>query len=195
MNTEIEAKFVNVDHDEIRHKLKDIGATLVQPMRLMRRVTIETDNLKSKNAFLRVRDEGNKVTATYKQFDELSIDDAKEIEIQVSDFESTVALFAACGLVSRSYQESKRESWDLHGTEIVLDVWPWLNPYLEIEGKSTEDVKAVARNLGLMWDDAVFGDVMAAYRVQYPHLGLHDTVASLPSFLFSDPFPAMLKSS
>lgn len=193
MNTEIEAKFVNVDHDAIREQLRSLGATLDQPMRLMKRVTIDTPELQEKDAFVRVRDQGDKVTITYKQFDELSVSGAKEIEVTVNDFEAAVALLSAAGLPHNSFQESKRETWNLGTTEIVLDEWPWLSPYIEIEGDTEAIVISTAQDLGLDWDDAVFGDVMAAYRVEYPHLSLKDTVASIPSVKFGDPLPSLLK--
>lgn len=192
MDTEIEAKFVNVDHDAIRAKLKTLGAKLEQPMRLMRRVTIDSEIMKSKNAFLRIRDEGYRVTATYKQFDALSVDGAKEIEITVNDFQATVDLLKAAGLPHRSFQESKRETWKLDDTEIVLDLWPWLNPYIEIEANNKELVMKVASDLGLIWNDAVFGDVMEAYKIQYPHLNKRDTVGNIPQVRFDDPLPELL---
>ena len=34
MNTEIEAKFLNIDHDAIRAKLEALGGVLEQPLRL-----------------------------------------------------------------------------------------------------------------------------------------------------------------
>ena len=58
MNTEIEAKFTNADHEDIRSRLKALGATLEQPMRLMRRVVIHTPEMTVKDAFIRIRDEG-----------------------------------------------------------------------------------------------------------------------------------------
>jgi adenylate cyclase class 2 len=189
MKSEIEVKFANVDHDEIRERLKELGATLEQPMRNMRRVVIDTPELKKKNAFIRIRDEGDKVTVTYKQFDQLSIDGAKEIEIVVSNFEDAVALFASAGLSHSSLQESRREAWSLGEVEIVLDEWPWLNPYIEIEGPSEELVTLTAKKLNFDWNDGVFGDVMAAYRLQYPKLGMHDTVGNLPNVRFGDPLP------
>ena len=195
MKTEIEAKFLSIDHDDIRKKLKALDARLEKPLRIMRRVTIDNPHMKAKDAFVRIRDEGDRVAVTYKQFDQLSIDGAKEIEIIVSHFDDSIALFAATGLPHKSYQESKRETWKLNDAEIVLDTWPWLNPYIEIEGDNVEIVKAVTKSLGLKWKDAVFGDVMAAYRSQYPHLGPHDTVGNLSEVKFDDPMPDMLKSS
>lgn len=194
MNTEFEAKFVNIDLDELRQKLEACGGKLEQPMRLMRRVTIDTPAMKEKDAFVRVRDQGDKITLTYKQFDDLSVDGAKEFEVEVSDFQQTVDLLAAAGLPHGSYQESKRETWQIGTTEIVLDEWPWLNPYIEIEGNNEEDVRNVASKLGFAWENAVFGDVMAAYRIQYPHLQPSDTVGNIPTVKFGDSLPDLLET-
>jgi adenylate cyclase class 2 len=193
MKCEIEAKFLDINHDEIRQKLKSLGAKLEKPMRMMRRVTIDTPQMKSKDSFVRVRDEGDRVTITYKQFDKLSVDGAKEIEIIVSHFEDSIALLAAAGLIQGSYQETKRETWRLGNAEIVLDVWPWLNPYIEIEAVDVKTVKSTTKSLGLKWQDAVFGDVMIAYREQYPHLGLNDTVGNVAEVKFEDPLPDILQ--
>lgn len=194
MQSEIEVKFVNVSFDDIRATLAALGGTCEQPMRLMRRVAINSEFMKTgKDAYLRVRDEGDKVTMTYKQFDSLSVDGAKEIEVQVSDYDKTVAILAQAGLPAHTSQETKRETWRLGDIEIMLDEWPWLNPYIEIEGHSEEALQTVAEQLGFKWEDAVFGDVMAAYRVQYPHLGLKDTVATLAEVKFGDPLPEMLR--
>lgn len=194
MQTEIEAKFLAVNHDEVRAKLLEVGATCVQPMRLMRRVTIENDDLVSKNAFVRVRDEGDRVTMTYKQFDSLSVDGAKEIEIVVNDFDTAVQLLEAAGLPSQSFQESKRETWKMGEVEIVLDEWPWLKTYIEIEASTEAAVRDTASQLGFDWQDAVFGDVMAAYRAEYPHLKTTETVGRVASVKFGDAVPDLLKA-
>ena len=194
MKNEIEAKFVNINIDDIRSRLTELGAILIQPMRDMQRVTIDTPELKKKDAFVRIRNEGDKTTITYKQFNSLSIDGVKEVEITVDDFDTAVALFKEAGLAYGSLQESRRETWRLDEVEIVIDEWPWLNPYIEIEAPSEDLVILTSEKLGFNWDDAIFGDVMAAYRVQYPHLGLNDTVGNLPEVRFSDPLPDLLKS-
>lgn len=194
MQTEIEVKFLNVHHDTIREKLQKAGAKLITPMRLMRRVTIDTEDMRHKNAYIRIRDEGNKITMTYKQFDELSIDGAKEIETEVSDFQTTIDLLNVAGLPHNSFQESKREEWQLNGVEIVLDEWPWLNPYIEIEGHSKESIQKTAELLGFDWSEAVFGDVMVAYRVEYPHLNKMETIGNIPVVKFGEELPDLLKN-
>jgi adenylate cyclase class 2 len=70
MQTEIEAKFLNVDHSTIRKKLKKVGAVRIQSVRLMRRKNFDFKDLsleKEKSGWVRVRDEGDKVTLSYKQ--------------------------------------------------------------------------------------------------------------------------------
>ena len=195
MKTEIEVKFLDVSFDDVRIKLKELGAVCEQPMRIMRRVAIHNDFMRTgKDSFLRVRDEGYRVTMTYKQFDDLSVDGAKEIEVEVSSFEDTVAILEQAGLQQHTAQETKRENWRLGTVEIMLDEWPWLKPYIEIEGESEEELKNLAEKLGFNWKEAVFGDVMAAYRVEYPHLTLKDTVAMVPVVKFGESLPDLLTS-
>ena len=67
----------------------------------------------------------------------------------------------------KSEQESKREVWELDGVEIMLDEWPWVPTYIEIEAGTEEKVKDVASKLGLNWSDAVFGAVTPVYATHY----------------------------
>lgn len=195
MQSEIEVKFLNVSFDDIRAKLTELGGVCEQPMRLMRRVAIDSEFMRTdKDSFLRVRDEGHRVTMTYKQFDELSVDGAKEIEVEVSDYDATVAILAQAGLPAHTSQETRRENWRLGEVEVMLDEWPWLKPYIEIEAGSEVALRRVAEQLGFEWEDAVFGDVMAAYRAEYPHLSPKDTVAHVAVVGFDEPLPEILKA-
>ncbi len=63
MQTEYEATFENIDKDEIRERLKMAGAVLVKPEGLMKRYTFNLPKgLEHKDKFLRVRNEGDKIT-------------------------------------------------------------------------------------------------------------------------------------
>lgn len=169
MQTEIEAKFARIDHDDMRSKLKNAGGICEQPMRLLRRVIIDYPDgrLQSDNSYIRVRDEGHRVTVTLKKFAGEGIDGAKEIEFIASDFTTPRQLFEAVGMKVWSEQESKRETWTLDECEVVLDEWPWVSLMMEIEGPSEQAVRDVAAKLGLDWSDALFGDVTKAYLVEY----------------------------
>jgi len=188
MQTEIEVKFLDTNHDEVRQKLTELGGQLVTPMRDMRRALIETEAMAGRHGFIRLRHEGDKVTLTYKQFDKQSIDGAKEIEVTVSDFDATLAIFAQADLYPLTYQESRRETWKLGEVEVVLDEWPWIAPYIEIEASSEELVRETAGRLGFTWDDAVFGTVDVIYEATYPKMNIRGVI-DLKEAKFGDPVP------
>ena len=189
MQTEIEAKFIQVDHDVVRRRLESLGGNCTQPMRLMRRVVFVNKALQSRHGWLRVRDEGNRVTVSYKQRNSLDIHGTKEIETVVGDFDAIIQIIRQIGDWHESYQESKRETWHLGEVEIVLDEWPWLDPLIEIEGPSAELVTGVAVKLGFAMKDAVYGSVMGAYRQQYPHLDSDFKLGDVKQVKFADPMP------
>jgi len=198
MNIEIEVKFLDINHDDARRRLTRAGAKLEIPIRLMRRTVFDFPDSrleKSVDGFLRVRDEGHRITTTYKQFNEaLSIDGAKEIETVVGDYDAMIALYKAIGLVAKSEQESKRENWQLDDCEVVLDEWPWLKPYLEIEGPSEQALRAAAKKLGYDWKYAVSGSVTAAYRAEYD-IPRKVSIAATPRIAFGEPVPTWLKKA
>src|SRR5690606_27253651 len=136
MQTEIEAKFLNINHDEVRAKLKILGAKLEQPSTVYKRYNLDFSDksLEKKGGWVRVRSNGTFVTLTYKQLDEWTVDGVKEAEVEVSDFDETIKILEAVGLKARSFQITKREIWKYKDTEIVLDEWPWVKQFIEIEG-------------------------------------------------------------
>jgi len=196
MNSEIEAKFLDINHDTVRQSLSDIGASLIAPMYTMQRIIFDFPDgrlARDKNAFMRVRQEYAKTTMTYKQFDDISIDGAKEVELVVDNFDEAIRFCSVLGLVAIASQESRREVWLYQGSEVVLDEWPWLKPYIEIESTSGSLVKSTAHSIGLDWKKAVFGDVMSAYRAEYPGTPKDFFLSHLDSVKFGDPKPKHLK--
>ena len=195
MQTEIEAKFLQVKPDEIRTRLKKAGAQCEQPMKLMRRVVFDNDVMRKKDAFVRVRDEGYRITMTYKQYDEMSLTGAKEIEFTVSDYDAAIAFCEAAGIVPKSVQEARREVWKLDDVEVVIDEWPWIRPFVEIEGPAEDSVVAAAEKLDFKWENAAFGDIMTAYRAEFPGTGTTpaDMVYNQSDVRFDDPVPDILK--
>ncbi len=188
MKTEIEVKFINITIDAIQQRLLAAGAVCEQPMRLMRRALMETPDMAAKDAFLRLRDEGNRVTLTYKQHLKTGIEAANEIETTVDDFDATKALLEASGMIFHTYQESRRETWKLGDVEVVIDEWPWMPPYIEIEGDNQASIREAAATLGFSWDEAVFGGVDVVYRMLYPAMSVRGVI-DIPLVRFDDPVP------
>lgn len=187
MKTEIEVKFVDVDIDDIRTRLERASAVLEQPMR-MRRALIDNIVLDARHAFLRIRDEGHRTTMTFKQFDENSLTGAKELEVNVSDFNTTMQILEQFELRHRTLQESRRETWRYKDVEVVIDEWPWINPYIEIEGETEAAVKSAAELLGFDWGSAMFGSVDVIYQRDYPDMTVRGVI-DLSEVRFSDSVP------
>lgn len=168
MKIEYEATFPNIDKDEIRQKLEEVGAVLARPEFLQKRVTFNLPKgHEIEGGWLRVRDEGDKIMMTLKVVDGDKIHDQKEISLRVDDFEEAVKLLVAVGCQKKSYQETKRELWVLDGVEITIDEWPYLEPFVEVEGKSEEAVKKISEKLGFDYGKALFCCVTTIYNMKY----------------------------
>lgn len=105
-----------------------------------------------------------------KVVDEDKIENQKEICVEVSDFDETVKLLESIGCEKKSYQETKRELWILDGVEITIDEWPFLEPFVEVEGKSEKEVKEVSEKIGFDYSKALFCAVGKLYQMKY---GIH----------------------
>ena len=193
MKTEIEVKFLNVDFDEVRAKLLSLGGVCEEPMRLMRRVLVDIHQRTPEedySSFLRLRDEGGKVTLTLKEFRDKSISGASEREIVVSDFDETKTILEGVGVKFSTFQESKRETWHIGEVEVVLDEWPWIPRYIEIEGPTEALVEQTAEQLGFDWSNAVFGSVDVIYAQQFPNREVRGVI-DIGEVRFGDPVPAV----
>lgn len=163
LKPEIEATFINIDKDQLRAQLKGLCAKLLQPELLMRRTIFDIDDY----SFVRVRDEGNRIAMSYKHLDAVSLSGMKEICLNVNNYDEAIAFVKACGLKIKAVQETLREEWELDGVELDIDTWPWLPPYVEIEGPNEAAVKSVAAKLDFDMADALYGSVDEVYKIYY----------------------------
>ena len=166
MDIEYEATFENIDKDEIRKKFKKAGAKLVRPKFLQKRIVFYLPN-KQKHAWLRVRNESGKNTMSLKIIDGDRIQDQKEICLNIDNFAKAVEFLTAIGCEKKGYQETKRELWKLDGVEITIDEWPFLEPFVEVEGKSEQNVKNVCAKIGLNYNKALFCAIGELYKRKY----------------------------
>lgn len=170
---EPEAKFCDVNLQEIRSKLTDLSARLKTPERLMRRVVFGGEaNPGMVCTYGRVRDEGDVITMSAK-FSAVGgdINSQKEAMVTVDSFENAEALLRSFGLVATNYQENKRETWQLaDGTLVELEQWPELPDYLEIEGQDEAAVRKAAEQLGLEWSSHTTDSTDKLYRKHFSSL-------------------------
>ena len=145
---EIEVKFLNIDPEAIQKKFADIGAKKSGEYFYRRRVFDYPDwRLDKQGAWLRLRDEGDRITLSFKQrlgiksHDGNESDDGmEEVEIIVDDFDKTALLLVRIGFVEKHYAENKRIRWVKEEVEFDIDTFPELEPYLEIEARSWEKI-------------------------------------------------------
>lgn len=152
---EIEAKFLDIDSDAIAEALGRIGAEF-KGHRLFRSISFDFPGfpMDKESAWVRLRDEGDKVTLAHKQ--RLGASDTvgkdagmSEVEFVASDFDTARAFLHKLGLVTKFEQEKKRSSWVKGSVHYDIDTWPRLEPYLEIEATSWDELHEAARELGL----------------------------------------------
>lgn len=168
MAIEYEATFSKVDKDKIRQKLKEIGAKLLKSEFLQRRIVFHLPKgHEIEGGWLRVRDEGDKITMSLKVVIGDRIENQKETCLKVDNFDEAVNLLEQIGCKQKAYQESKRELWEMDGVEVTIDEWPFLEPYIEVEGKSEESVKRVSEKLGFDYKNAIFDSVDFLYSKKY----------------------------
>ena len=169
MQTEIEAKFLDIKKETIRKKLLGLGAKMIKPEILMKRKTYDFPDLRLEKiqAWIRIRDEGDKITLSYKRLLDRSLHGTKEATVTVDDFEIAGQIIESLGLHCMSYQETKREEWQLDDCEITIDTWPWIPSFVEIEAPNERVIKMTAKKLGFDWKQALHGSVETAYQKYY----------------------------
>jgi len=168
MKHEYEAKFLNIEEDKIKSLLKTLGAKLTKPKQLLKRAIFENDVTNASHSWVRLRDEGDKITLTLKKVvDASTIHGTKEIELRVNDFEKTSRFLEGIGLEKKRYQENYREEWQLGDIIFDFDTWPDMPMFLEIEGPDEITIKDVAGKLGLDYSQVKFGSIDTVYIKEY----------------------------
>ena len=167
MEIEFEIKILNVDKNEIRNLFASKNCVLKHPERLMRRKTFDIPSFKAKEGeykWLRIRDEGDKVTTTIKHVTDLkNISGTRELELEVSDFDMFDKFVNELGIIARNYQENYREEWKYGEVSLCLDTWPGIEPFLEIEAPNEELVRKFCSEFGFDFKSGVLGSVDVVY--------------------------------
>lgn len=147
---EYECKILDVNIEETKELLIQHGATFHGSF-LMRRYVYDFNPIQA-GKWIRLRDDGRKVTLTIKEIAHDGIDGTKEREIIVDSFDMTHAILQELGYRHKAYQENRRTSYILDNVAIEIDERPLIPPYLEIEWPSADAVHAMVATLGYTQD-------------------------------------------
>lgn len=106
------------------------------------------------NKWVRLRKSNEKVELTVKHILKGNLEDGLfqkilETEIITSSFETTNELLENLGLAKRNYQEKIRYSYEYKTAKIEVDIWPLIEPYMEIECDDTDLISEIITKLGV----------------------------------------------
>lgn len=153
MAHEVETKILDIESDEVRRHLTDLGAKKIGKTRFIvdwfrqNGVTEGNDPW-----YLRVRSNSEGVhEVTWKARSEITgiARRHKEINFLIEHPRELADLFEEIGLEKYAHQEKDRTSFALKGWLFEIDDYPGVPPFLEIEGRSEGHVREAIELLGL----------------------------------------------
>ncbi len=166
MEKERELTVLDIDLEDFIKRLEELKAEKKGEF-LQRRLVYDVKPV-NPNKWIRLRTNGKKTTLTIKEIkDKNAIEGTNELEIVVDDFDKTNEILEELGYVSRNYQENYRRVYLLDNTEISIDSWPLIPTYVEIEGKTNEDVERVLSLVNTKNYKTTTFDVESIYREIY----------------------------
>ena len=132
--------------------------------------TLETNMKKfliNPNKWVRLRKSNDKIEFTTKHIlnkKNNNYQNVIETEIEVSSFEEANNLLESIGICKRNYQEKIRYSFVYKDAQIEIDIWPMLDPYLEIECDNNKTIEEILEKLGLLENEIVSTNTESLYK-------------------------------
>jgi len=153
MSREYEYQFIDIDLQKIRKLIRDNGGKQIYGKTLMSIIVYNHPNktLQS-DSYIRVRNEGNKITFTVKTKlkDKFPIEHEVEMSNDPKNIEEMDHMLNFLGCTLKYKVEKLREKWIIaDAKEIVFDSYPALPTYMEIEAETEEKLNKVTKLLNL----------------------------------------------
>jgi adenylate cyclase class 2 len=146
---EIELKILEINENKIREKLNSFTNKISEDVLL----TTVTFSNPYNNTAVRLRKIDNEIIFTIKVVvPDKKFKIRKEYETKVNDFEVFKRQLEILGFKQLMLQEKKRITYKYKNSEIVIDKYPDIPAYIEIEG-SKEEIKEIVNKLGYTIED------------------------------------------
>lgn len=165
MKKEIEILFYDVNKQQLRQTLQVLNAQKIYDEFLQKRVVFDFGHKDGIFSWTRIRQEKDKIVMSYKETKKDEF--AKEVEVEVSDFEKSISILSLSGVKATSYQENYREKYNYKNSEIVIDTWPWLLPVIEVESPNEEELKEIVDTLSLNVEKSFKGSINNVYKLKF----------------------------
>ena len=153
-NQEIEVKFLISNLPALHEKIGNLSAVELRPRVLEVNLRFDTHDrkLSERAQVLRLRLDDQAIL-TFKSPGQIvdGVISRTELEVVVSDFQSTRAILEALGFQVFMTYEKYRQNFRLNDLVASVDEMPY-GSFIELEGSSPEHVRATAALLGLDWE-------------------------------------------
>ncbi len=171
---EVEVKFYINSLHALEQRLKSFKAELIQQRvhEINYRFDLPDGSLTRSQCILRLRQD-QRATLTYKgpaQPDQ-PVSVRKEIEVEVSNFNSTKNILEALGYEISTMYEKQRTTYLMRNIEVTLDEMPY-GSFIEMEGPDADSIQAAAAELGLDWSARVLGSYLGLFALVKNKLNL-----------------------
>jgi adenylate cyclase class 2 len=163
---EIEVKFYVPQADPVRERILALGASCLGRVFEVN-VCFDDDlgTMKNHGDLLRLRKD-HAVRLTFKSIPREADGDYKmykELEVEVSDFNTCRAILESLGFHPVRTYEKWRETFVLGDTHLLLDTTPY-GIFLEIEGRK-EGIREAVERLGFQWQERILLNYLAIFEV------------------------------
>ena len=135
--------------EDIIHKIKKLGAKK-KGVYLFKVVVFQSP--KNGKEYLRIRDEGHRITMTLKNRTKKSKYENEE-EIIIDNFENGIKILEGIGCKKKHAYEKIRELWTYKNSEIVFDYYIGLPTYMEVESSTEKELNDILKKLNLKIPD------------------------------------------
>ena len=177
---EIEIKFYVPDIDSIRAKISSLGAEL-KDSGFETNILFDDEEMRLTQGkkLLRLRQDSRcRLTVKAPPDDPDDVDTTKtnqfkifrELEVNVSDSQTMIAILEQLGFYPRQVYEKQRETYLFNHTELCLDTLPY-GHFLEIEG-GKDDIRKAAETIGLSWEKRITANYMSLFATIQKQLSL-----------------------
>ena len=163
MPQEYEYAFTDYNKKDIISKIKKMNG--VHKGTFLFRVNVFIHPLEVSGTYIRVRDEGFRITMTYKYATSNKF--LNEDEIIIDNFDNGVKILLGLGCKSKYYYEKIREIWKVKNTEIIFDTNPGIDDKLEVESNTKKELDKMVKYFGLTIEDRK-NRYMDLYQMEIP---------------------------
>jgi predicted adenylyl cyclase CyaB len=179
---EIERKILDIDVKAVIEKLTQLGAEKTYEGLLhVRYFDTATGKIREQGDLLRVRQfEGRHVEIVYKTNKRIE-DGCKfydEYTFEGKDFDDAIDFFKHLGYSVTCSYEKKRTIFEVEDAEIVIDEYPKISPFLEIEAKDTKTIDDLVARLELENNESSCETINELLKRKYPDIELNNLTFS-----------------